>query len=59
MELLRDLHRAGTTICMVTHDTRFARFAERTIHLFDGRIVEESTESFGTRSASFERAAVA
>jgi putative ABC transport system ATP-binding protein len=42
MELLGDLHRAGATICMVTHDARFASHAERTIHLFDGRIVEES-----------------
>ncbi|MBI5386415.1 MAG: ABC transporter ATP-binding protein [Verrucomicrobia bacterium] len=42
MELLRDLHREGATICMVTHDQRFARHAERTVHLFDGRIVEES-----------------
>ncbi|MFN0069292.1 MAG: ABC transporter ATP-binding protein [Limisphaerales bacterium] len=41
MELLRDLHREGATICMVTHDPRFARHADRTIHLFDGRIVEE------------------
>jgi putative ABC transport system ATP-binding protein len=44
MELLRDLHRAGSTIVMVTHDNRFARSADRTIHLFDGRIVEEHTE---------------
>ena len=43
MELLRDLHREGATICMVTHDQRFARHAERTVHLFDGRIVEEDT----------------
>jgi putative ABC transport system ATP-binding protein len=42
MELLRDLHRGGATICMVTHDTRFAGHADRTIHLFDGRIVDES-----------------
>jgi putative ABC transport system ATP-binding protein len=41
MELLRDLHREGATICMVTHDQRFARHADRTIHLFDGRIVGE------------------
>ncbi len=41
MELLRELHREGATICMVTHDPRYARHAERTIHLFDGRIVEE------------------
>lgn len=42
MELLRELHRDGATICMVTHDPRFARHADRTIHLFDGRVVEES-----------------
>ena len=39
MELLRDLHRAGSTICMVTHDPRYAEYADRTIHLFDGKIV--------------------
>src|SRR3977135_2543591 len=44
MELLRDLHRNGATICMVTHDQRYANFAERTIHLFDGRIVDETRE---------------
>jgi putative ABC transport system ATP-binding protein len=42
MDLLRELHRAGSTIVMVTHDNRFARHAERTIHLFDGRIVEDA-----------------
>jgi putative ABC transport system ATP-binding protein len=42
MELLRELHRGGATICMVTHDARYASHAERTIHLFDGRVVEES-----------------
>jgi len=42
MDLLRELHRAGATLCMVTHDPRYARHAERSIHLFDGRIVEES-----------------
>jgi putative ABC transport system ATP-binding protein len=41
MELLRELHRGGATICMVTHDSRFARHADRSIHLFDGRVVEE------------------
>lgn len=41
MSLLRDLHAGGATICMVTHDPRYARHAERTIHLFDGRIVED------------------
>src|SRR6266516_4171616 len=44
MDLLRELHREGATICMVTHDDRFARHADRQIHLFDGRVVEESTE---------------
>ena len=44
MELLRELHRAGSTICMVTHDPRFARHADRTIHIFDGRVVEDSVE---------------
>ncbi|MGH9441985.1 MAG: ABC transporter ATP-binding protein [Thermoanaerobaculia bacterium] len=42
MELLRELHRDGATICTVTHDPRFAQHAERTIHVFDGRIVEET-----------------
>jgi len=42
MELLRDLHQSGSTICMVTHDARYASHAERMIHLFDGRVVEES-----------------
>jgi putative ABC transport system ATP-binding protein len=41
MSLLQELHRGGATICMVTHDPRFARHAERSIHLFDGRVVEE------------------
>ena len=45
MDLLRELHRAGSTICMVTHDARFARHADRTIHLFDGRVVEEVSEA--------------
>ena len=43
MELLRELHRGGATICMVTHDPRYARHADRSIHLFDGRVVEETT----------------
>src|SRR6266487_6243186 len=41
MELLRELHREGATICMVTHDPRYARYADRTVHLFDGRVVDE------------------
>ena len=42
MDLLRQLHRNGATICMVTHDPRFTKYADRTIHLFDGRVVEET-----------------
>jgi len=41
MDLLKELHSQGATICMVTHDPRYARHADRSIHLFDGRIVEE------------------
>ncbi len=44
MELLRDLHREGATICMVTHDPRYSQFADRTIHLFDGQVVDETEE---------------
>jgi putative ABC transport system ATP-binding protein len=49
IDLLRQLHRDGATICMVTHDPRYASIADRTIHLFDGRIVEETV---GSRTAS-------
>ncbi|HUX67002.1 MAG TPA: ABC transporter ATP-binding protein [Terriglobales bacterium] len=42
MDLLHELHEGGATICMVTHDPRFARYADRTVHLFDGQIVDES-----------------
>ena len=45
MELLRELHRAGATICMVTHDPRYARHADRSIHIFDGRVVDEMAEA--------------
>jgi putative ABC transport system ATP-binding protein len=41
MELLRELHRGGATICMVTHDPRYAAHADRSIELFDGRVLEE------------------
>jgi putative ABC transport system ATP-binding protein len=44
MELMTELHRGGATICMVTHDPRYSAFADRSIHLFDGRIVEENFE---------------
>ncbi len=42
MELLKQLHNDGATICMVTHDPRYAQYADRSIHLFDGRVVEET-----------------
>jgi putative ABC transport system ATP-binding protein len=42
MNLMRELHREGATICMVTHDPRYARHADRAIHLFDGRVVEDA-----------------
>jgi len=45
MELLRELHREGATICMVTHDPRFAKHADRMVQMFDGRIVEELVEA--------------
>jgi putative ABC transport system ATP-binding protein len=58
MELLRELHRNGATICMVTHDPRYARHADRQVHLFDGQIVDEQTlekltqeHGFGTRAS--------
>jgi ABC-type Fe3+/spermidine/putrescine transport system ATPase subunit len=41
MHLLADLHREGSTICMVTHDPRFAKHAQREVHLFDGKVVSE------------------
>ena len=40
MDLLKELHDSGSTICMVTHDSRYAQHAQREIHLFDGRVVE-------------------
>jgi putative ABC transport system ATP-binding protein len=49
MDLLRRLHADGATICMVTHDPRYASIADRTIHLFDGHVTEETV---GTRMAS-------
>jgi putative ABC transport system ATP-binding protein len=43
MDLLKELHGEGATICMVTHDPRYAEYADRTIHLFDGRVVEDES----------------
>jgi putative ABC transport system ATP-binding protein len=50
MQLLAELHKGGATIVMVTHDARFARHAERTIHIFDGRVVQEQVENDPTRA---------
>jgi putative ABC transport system ATP-binding protein len=59
MELLRALHRAGATVCMVTHDPRYARHADRSIHLFDGRVVdEEGTGARGPGSVPEQRTPV-
>jgi putative ABC transport system ATP-binding protein len=44
MGLLKELHQSGATICMVTHDPRYAAHADRSIHLFDGRVVDEPVE---------------
>jgi len=48
MGLLQELHKGGATICMVTHDERYAAHADRAIHLFDGRVVEERVEAQAT-----------
>ncbi|HTE21296.1 MAG TPA: ABC transporter ATP-binding protein [Armatimonadota bacterium] len=48
MELLRDLHAQGSTLVMVTHDPRFASYADRQVHLFDGQVVEDSATPAGT-----------
>jgi putative ABC transport system ATP-binding protein len=45
MDILKNLHSQGATICMVTHDPRYAEYADRTLHLFDGRIVDESVSA--------------
>jgi putative ABC transport system ATP-binding protein len=57
MSLMRELNREGATICMVTHDPRYAKHADRTIHLFDGRVVEEERVPVlgrGVREGGFE-----
>ncbi len=48
MDLMAELHRGGATICMVTHDPRYARYADRSISLFDGQVVEEETAATAT-----------
>jgi putative ABC transport system ATP-binding protein len=46
MHLLQQLHREGATICMVTHDPRFAKQADRQVHLLDGKVVEERQQEY-------------
>jgi len=48
MDLLKELHDAGATICMVTHDPRYARHAQRSIHLFDGKVIDTPIEDLAT-----------
>ncbi|MFI5268335.1 MAG: ABC transporter ATP-binding protein [Chloroflexota bacterium] len=50
MDLLHELHAAGATICMVTHDTRFSRYADRIVHLFDGQIVDGEEKELSVSS---------
>ncbi|MBI3467418.1 MAG: ABC transporter ATP-binding protein [Planctomycetes bacterium] len=54
MELLKELHAEGSTICMVTHDPRFAAYADRTVHLWDGRIVDEQEAQELARTADVQ-----
>jgi putative ABC transport system ATP-binding protein len=58
MQLLRELHRDGATICMVTHDPRYAAHAGRAIHLYDGRIVQEQLATVGPVDAHIAAADV-
>src|SRR5258707_14951928 len=51
MELLQNLHRTGATICIITHDERYARHSNRSVYLFDGRVVDEK-ETTTTGAAS-------
>src|SRR5258708_16803270 len=57
MEVLRDLHQAGSTICMVTHVVRFARHPDRTVHLFDDRAVDEPADHSLTGAGASARLA--
>jgi putative ABC transport system ATP-binding protein len=52
MALLAELHKGGTTLCVVTHDPRYARHARRTVHLFDGRVVDQAATPLATATAT-------
>src|SRR5689334_96719 len=51
MSLLQELHKGGATICMVTHDPRYAEYADRSVHLFDGRVVDDIAHEEKRRAA--------
>ena len=55
MDLLKELHAEGATICMVTHDPRFSAYANRAIHLWDGRIVNEREAAELAKTAEVSR----
>ena len=55
MDLLKELHAEGATICMVTHDPRYAHVADRSIHLFDGQVVtEDQAQKHAMEKAGFD-----
>jgi putative ABC transport system ATP-binding protein len=56
MSLLRELHAGGATICMVTHDPRYTRYAERTLHLLDGRMTNQAADAVESAAQSSRRA---
>jgi putative ABC transport system ATP-binding protein len=56
MRLLDDLHQSGATVCMVTHDARFAEHATRVIHVLDGRVVDRDT-ALAAHTAAIETVA--
>jgi putative ABC transport system ATP-binding protein len=58
MDLLRELHRGGATLCMVTHDPRYAAYAERTVRLFDGKIVEDQKHAPAPSGSAQHQAAI-
>jgi putative ABC transport system ATP-binding protein len=51
MSLLQELHRGGATICMVTHDQRYANFAQRSIHMLDGKVADVRTGAAAAKHA--------
>jgi putative ABC transport system ATP-binding protein len=57
MDLLRELHQTGATICMVTHDPRYARHADRNVHLFDGRVVDATPDAPPEQHGTYDQAA--